>query len=513
LTTTQNPTATQTPPSAPTFSVSNPATGEVVAQVPKLDDAGVAALVDRARAAQPAWAEAGFKERAGLMLDLRSWLVHERRKVAQALMDEGGKTFEDALVEITYTCEALGFWARQAQRCLRDERMRPTTPLLFGRSVVVRWAPRGVIGVIAPWNYPLVLGFGDAIPALMAGNGVVLKPSSVTPLSSQAVIEDGMPAVGFPRDVCLLATGPGHTGSALVDSADMIMFTGSTEVGKGIAQRAAQRLIPVSLELGGKDPMIVLSDADLHRAVEVAVTGGLMNSGQTCMSVERIYVEEPVYDDFVKIMADKVSSLRMGPPASPGTVDIGSMTGPGQSEIVDAHVRDAVQKGARVLTGGRRRDGSGDFYEPTVLVDVDHSMACMTEETFGPTLPVMKVRDAEEALRLANDSPYGLNSSVFTRDLDRGEQIARRIDAGNACVNDALTNYFELRAPFGGWKQSGLGGRHGEEGIRKYCKAQTVLVTRFAPPRDPLGYPRTRVTSKLLEATLVMLYGRRRRRR
>jgi acyl-CoA reductase-like NAD-dependent aldehyde dehydrogenase len=510
--TTQSRAAETASTSPSTFAVTNPATGEVVANVPSLDMADVEALVARARAAQPAWQALGFKERGNLMLDLRAWLVKNRKKVAEALVAEAGKTYEDGLIEVTYSCEALGFWAKQAPRYLRDEKLKPRTALMVGKRVVVRNAPRGVIGVIAPWNYPLVLGFGDVIPALMAGNAVVLKPSSVTPLSSMAMIQDGMVAVGFPADVCLLATGPGRTGSALVDTCDMIMFTGSTETGKMIAERAARRLIPVSLELGGKDPMLVLSDADLERATDVAVSGGLTNAGQTCMSVERIYVEEPVYDQFVQILTDKVSKLRTGVPGTPGTIDIGSMTGPGQSDIVDQHVRDAVAKGARVLTGGKRRAGAGDFYEPTVLVDVDHTMACMTEETFGPTLPVMKVRDVEEGLRLANDSPYGLNSSVFTRDLARGEEVASRIEAGNACVNDALTNYFELRAPFSGWKTSGLGGRHGAEGIKKYCKQQTVLTTRFAPPKDPLAYPRTKMTAKMLEATLVLLYRKGRRR-
>ena len=503
----------ETSTTTPTFDVHNPATGEVVAQVPSLDEGQVAALFDRARVAQPGWQALGFKARGELMLDLRAWLVKERKLLAEALISECGKTYEDALVEVTYACEALGFWAKRAERYLRDERITPRSPLLLGRKLVVRYAPRGVVGVIAPWNYPLVLGFGDVLPALMAGNAVVMKPSSVTPLSSIAMIEQGLPAVGFPNDVCLLATGPGRVGSVLVDHADMIMFTGSTETGKMIAERAARRLIPFSLELGGKDPMIVLRDADIQRAAEVAVIGGLGNAGQTCMSVERIYVEEPVYDEFVQALTDKVSALRTGAPGKPGDTDIGSMTGPGQIDIVDQHVRDAVAKGARVLTGGSRRAGAGDIYEPTVLVDVDHSMACMTEETFGPTLPVMKVHDVEEALRLANDSPYGLNSSVFTRDLARGEEVARRIEAGNACVNDAMTNYLELQAPFAGWKESGVGGRHGAEGIRKYCKQQTILITRFAPPKDPLGYPRNKLSSKILEGAIVMLYGRRRRRR
>jgi len=228
----------------------------------------------------------------------------------------------------------------------------------------------------------------------------------------------------------LVATGRGATGAALVDAADMIMFTGSTGTGKKIMAQAAETLTPVSLELGGKDPMVVLRDADLERAANTAVQWAMSNSGQICISVERVYVEEPVYDEFVDKVVGKVQALRQGAPGAPGSVDVGAMTFPSQIDVVDSHVKDAVEKGARVLTGGKRGEGPGLFYEPTVLVDVDHSMACMTEETFGPTLPIMKVRDEDEAIRLANDSPYGLDSSVFTRDVDKGERVARQIEAG-----------------------------------------------------------------------------------
>jgi acyl-CoA reductase-like NAD-dependent aldehyde dehydrogenase len=232
------------------------------------------------------------------------------------------------------------------------------------------------------------------------------------------------------------------------------------------------------------------------------------NGGQVCISVERVYVEEPVYDRFVSKVADNVRALRQGVPTGPGTVDVGSMIYPPQIDIVDAHVRDAVAKGARVLTGGKRGTGPGAFYEPTVLVDVDHSMACMTEETFGPTLPIMKVRDDEEALRLANDSPFGLQASLWTKDLHRGEQLARRVQAGTVCVNDAQVNYFSLELPMGGWKTSGLGSRHGAGGIRKYCKQQTLLVTRFAGKKDPHMFPYSARKTKLLGGFTKLLYGR-----
>jgi acyl-CoA reductase-like NAD-dependent aldehyde dehydrogenase len=389
--------------------------------------------------------------------------------------------------------------------------VRTRSPFLLGKRIVVRYRPAGVVGVIGPWNYPLTNTFGDAIPALMAGNTVVMKPSEITPLTSLLVAE-GAGAIGLPDGVLSVATGAGETGAALIDHVDMVMFTGSTRTGKKIMSRAAERLIPVSLELGGKDPMIVLGDADVERAANMAVMWSMSNSGQICQAVERVYVEEPVYEQFVSSVVEKVSVLRQGVPRAPGEIDVGAMTFPPQIEIVERHVRDAVDKGAQVLVGGHRAAGPGRFYEPTVLTGVDHTMEVMRDETFGPVLPIMKVRDAEEAVRLANDSRYGLNSSVFTKDVEKGERIARRLEAGNACVNDALINYLAHEAPFGGTNESGLGVRHGPQGIRKYCSQQTILITRFGPKREPTMFPNKRVTSKVFERLMVLMWGRRRRR-
>jgi acyl-CoA reductase-like NAD-dependent aldehyde dehydrogenase len=293
----------------------------------------------------------------------------------------------------------------------------------------------------------------------------------------------------------------------------MIMFTGSTRTGKKIMARAAERLIPVSLELGGKDPFIVLSDADLERAANMAVQWSMSNSGQICMAVERVYVEEPVYDQFVTKVVERTRALRQGPPGRPGDVDVGAMTFPPQVDIVRDHVQDAVDKGAQVVVGGRAGEGPGHFFEPTVLTGVDHTMKIMTEETFGPTLPIMKVRDADEAVRLANDTRYGLNSSVFSKDVARGEQVARRLHAGNACVNDALMNYLALEAPFGGSNESGLGARHGAAGIRKYSATQTILVTRFGPKRDLTMFPNSALKAKAFEKLMVLMWGRKPRRK
>jgi acyl-CoA reductase-like NAD-dependent aldehyde dehydrogenase len=489
--------------------VENPATGEVIAHVPDAAPEAVADVVRRARVAQPGWEAMGFEGRGRVMLRAQKWLMDHADRVARTIVSETGKTFEDAqLAEITYGGGAFGFWAKNAAGFLADEKVRTSSVLVKGKALKVRYAPLGVIGVIGPWNYPFTNSFGDCIPALMAGNAVVLKPSEETPLTSM-LMEEALRECGLPADVFQVVTGRGETGAALVDHVDMVMFTGSTATGKKVLARAAETLTPVSLELGGKDPMIVLSDADVERAANAAVYYSMQNSGQTCISVERVYVEAPVYDEFVAKVTEKARAIRQGDPSGgPGTVEVGAMTFPKQVDIVEDHVNDAVEKGAKVLVGGKRREGRGRFFEPTVLVDVDHSMKAMTEETFGPTLPIMKVADAEEAIRLANDSPYGLGASVFTKDVARGEQVARRVEAGSVDVNDAMVNYSALELPMGGWKSSGLGTRHGAAGIRKYTKQQALLVSRFHPKRDLHMFPYKARTTNAVMRALKLLYGR-----
>src|SRR5437660_11068580 len=440
--------ATGTRPEIP---VENPATGETIATVPDLGADKVAEMAARGRAAQPEWEAYGFEGRARVLRRAQKWVMDNADRVVDTIMSETGKTYEDAeLAGIGYAGNAFGFWAREAANYIGDEKVKTSQVLVKGKKIILRFRPLGLIGVIGPWNYPLTNSFGDCIPALAAGNSVILKPSEITPLTSLLMAE-GLRECGLPENVLQIATGRGETGAALVDQVDMIMFTGSTRTGRKVAEAAARRLIPASLELGGKDPMIVLADADIERAANFATYYSMQNAGQTCISIERVYVEEPVYQEFVDKVSEKVRALRVGKPEGPGSVEVGAITFPPQLDTIKDHVADAVQKGARALTGGHELEGNGRFFEPTVLVDVDHSMKVMTEETFGPTLPIMKVRDAEEALRLANDSPFGLGASVFSKDAARGEGVARRIEAGAVAVNDAMLYYSALELPMGGW--------------------------------------------------------------
>jgi acyl-CoA reductase-like NAD-dependent aldehyde dehydrogenase len=488
--------------------VKNPATGEVLGTVPAVAAEEVADVVARARAAQPGWEALGFDGRGKVLKRAQKWLMDNADRVARTIVAETGKAYEDAmLAEVGYAASAFAYWAKKAPKLLADEKIRSSSPFVLGRKLIVRYAPAGVVGVIGPWNYPLTNSFGDCIPALAAGNSVVLKPASLTPLTSMLMAE-GLREAGVPEDVFTVMPARGPVAEELIDHVDFVMFTGSTEVGKRVMARAAKTLTPVGLELGGKDPMVVLEDANLERAANAAVHYSMQNGGQTCISVERVYVEEPVYDQFVGKLEQKMRKVRQGVPGGPGETDVGAVTSPPQVDLIDKHVQDAVSKGARVLVGGKRGNGSGDFYEPTLLVDVDHSMECMMEETFGPTLPVMKVRDAEEAVRLANDSPYGLQASVWTKDVGKGERLARLIEAGVASVNDAQVNYLALELPMGGWKQSGLGARHGADGIRKYTKRQALLITRFATKRELHYLPYKAGTTKLASRLVKLIYGR-----
>jgi acyl-CoA reductase-like NAD-dependent aldehyde dehydrogenase len=488
--------------------VENPATGQTIGHVPDLDAAAVKHMVDIARAAQPAWAELGFDARAKVFYRARKWLVDNRERVARTIVEETGKTHEDAmLAEVLFIADSFGYWAKSAPKHLADEKVKSHSPFMLGKKLMIRYQPRGVIGVIGPWNYPLTNCFGDGIAALAAGNAVIFKPSEITPYTTM-LMQECMRDAGLPDGVMQVATGRGATGAALIEHVDYVMFTGSVATGKKVAAEAAKTLTPFSLELGGKDPMIVLKDADLERAANGAVFWSMANGGQICQAIERVYVEEPVYDEFLNKVVEKTRALRQGVPGEAGAVEVGAVTFQPQLDIMEDHMQDAVQKGAKVLVGGKRREGEGRFFEPTVVVDVNHDMKLMQDETFGPILPVMKVRDEQEAVRLANDSRYGLNSSVWTKDIAKGERIASQVQAGSTCVNDAVSNYAAQELPFGGVKESGIGVRHSSAGIRKYCNTHAILITRFAMKRELYWFPFSKRNAKLLERILVWMYGR-----
>ena len=457
-----------------TGSILNPATGAVAGQVQWTDPADVPTIAAGLRAAQHEWEQRGAKGRNKVLARFAVWLADHRSEIEELLIKETGKSAVDAVQEVSMLIMILSYYIRTAEKALEPEKRPAALPFMAIKKITVHYRPRPVVGVIAPWNYPVANAMMDGIGALAAGCAVLLKPSERTPLTAE-VLRRGWQESGGP-EVFELAQGARAVSEAVVDNVDYLQFTGSSATGSKVMERAARRLTPVSLELGGKDPMIVLDDADIDLAAHAAVWGAMFNAGQTCVSVERVYVLDSVYDQFVKAVVSDVQSLKVG--AGEGNT-FGALIDEQQLAVTERHVRDALAAGARALTGGRRTDTSGSFYPPTVLVDVDHSMACMTEETFGPTLPIMKVGSVAEAIRLANDSQYGLSASVFSRDFDRAKNVALRLDCGAVNINDVITNLMCLTAPMGGWKTSGIGARFGgADGLRKFCRVETIVGPR-----------------------------------
>jgi acyl-CoA reductase-like NAD-dependent aldehyde dehydrogenase len=511
------PTATETTRTEPqttngkppeTFEVVRPADGSVIREVPVDGPERVREVVARVRGAQPAWEALGFDGRRLWLERLRDWLLEHGDRLTDVMQEESGKVRADAGFEVPHLCDMVNYYGENGARFLADEEPRPHLPLIKGKRLRIVHRPYPVVGIISPWNFPLILSAGDAIPALFAGAAVVIKPSEITPLCLMELVRAWREEIGGP-DVFDFVNGMAETGGALVDECDFIGFTGSERTGKAVMKRAAETLTPVSLELGGKDPMVVLRDADVDRAVNAAAWGGLVNSGQVCLSVERVYVEEPIYDEFVTKLTERVEELRQGYDGDSYGADIGAMTAPSQTEIVSDHVEDARAAGARILTGGKRREGPGDFYEPTVIADAAPSMKVMREETFGPVIPVMKVPDAEEAVRLANDTTYGLGGAVFAGDTREGERVARRIETGACDVNDVLAHYQVLEIPMGGWKHSGIGTRHAGNGIRKYCRSESITVPRLPTAKSELlWYPYTSRKRGLLRRVIHFFNAR-----
>jgi betaine-aldehyde dehydrogenase len=435
----------------------------------------VPAVVADLRAEQPSWEALGVEERVKWVRRYRDWLLDNEKELAALLREDTGKPAAEAPIELHLTIDLANYYCANAASFLKSQSPRPHNLLTFSKALEVEHRPYQVVGIITPWNFPLALTLFDCIPALLAGAAVVTKASEFTP-RAVAFAAAGWKAIGAPP-VFRVVEGAGDVGQDLVDQVDYVQFTGSTRTGTLVAQQAAGRLIPFSLELGGKDPAVVLADANLDQAAAGVVFGGLMNAGQMCTSVERVYVEAPVYDEFVLKLVEKVGELRQN--ADDGfATDLGPMVVDSQADIVERHVDDAVAKGATVRIGGERVLG-GRFFQPTVLTGVDHTMDVMTQETFGPVLPVMKVADADEAVRLANDSDYGLSASVWTGDKKRGKEIARRLEVGAVEVNDVNTHLACFPVPQAGWKTSGVGARFGgAQGITKFCHPHVVTSNR-----------------------------------
>jgi betaine-aldehyde dehydrogenase len=492
--------------SAESVAVHNPADGSLIATLRVDGPDRVAEVVARVRGNQPGWEALGIKGRARWLGRLRDWMLDHKDEIADTMQAETGKVRAEASNEVPYLADLINFYGSKARRFIGEQRVAAHLPLMKVKRLRVQYRPYPVAGVISPWNFPLILSLGDAIPALQAGCAVVIKPSEVTPLGLGEIVTAWKEEIGAP-DVLEVVNGMGETGSALVDEVDIVQFTGSDRTAKKVLARAAETLTPVSAELGGKDPMIVLRSADLEKAVNAATWGAFANTGQVCISVERVYVEEPIYDEFVQRLAKEVGELKQGADGRRYGSDLGAMTFPPQTGIVESHVADARERGARILTGGARIEGEGDWYPPTVVADADHSMKVMVDESFGPVVGVMKVRDAEEAVRLANDSRYGLMASVFGRGKE-AETVARRLEAGTVNVNDVLVGFLTTDVPMGGWKDSGIGFRHGEYGIKKFVRPESLVFPRLRLKRGPLYFPYTEKRRRQLRR-LATFFGAR----
>jgi acyl-CoA reductase-like NAD-dependent aldehyde dehydrogenase len=485
----------------------------VVGRVAVTSAAEMEAVAARLRAAQPAWQAMGVEGRAEWLGKWRDWILDHTDELLSMVQRETGKSWGDTAGSEALVPQLINYWTDNAAEFLADENVRPVGAANAAKKLTVAYEPYQLVGVITPWNGPLSVPMLDIAPALMAGCAVLSKPSELTPLCWQLMIA-GWREIGAP-DVLAAVYGYGETGSAVIDLVDFVMFTGSVNTGRRVAVAAAQRLIPCSLELGGKDAMIVCADADIDRAVDGALWGGYFNSGQICISVERVYVEAPVYDEFVQKLVAGTKQLRQGIDTQHDySVDVGAMANEQQLKIVARHVDDAVSKGAKVLVGGEADTTRGYFYRPTVLVDVDHGMDCMREETFGPTLPVMKVGDVDEAIQLANDSRFGLAGSVFTRDKDKAMAVAKRMNTGTVNINNVLMGVAQTPVPMAGWGESGLGSRQGgAAGIRKYCQTKSIVGDRFAMKKELNWYPYTRRKGRILTGMLRVLNARDWRRR
>jgi succinate-semialdehyde dehydrogenase/glutarate-semialdehyde dehydrogenase len=483
-----------------------PATGELIGEAPNTTADEVKQAVARARRAQEAWGALPIEERAHRVLRFKDAIVDRSDEIVDLLARECGKPRHEALLhEVMVVADLTTYFAKHAAHILEPRQL--SLHLMKHRKSFVHYVPRGVVGVISPWNYPFQLPMRDVVAALLAGNAAVLKPSEVTPMVALKAKEiwDG---AGLPEDLFQVTTGYGQTGAALIDSGiQFLVFTGGVATGKRVAAACGERLIPCVMELGGKAPLIACSDADVERSAQAITFGGFSNCGQVCISVERVYAHRDVHDAIVARVVELTRGLKQGDPAA-GVVDIGAIIFAPQMDIADKHIADALAKGAEVRTGGKRVAGKGQFYEPTVLAKCDHSMSVMKEEIFGPIVPFMKVTSEEEAVRLANESHLGLNAYVFSADREHGHRLAERIEAGSVLVNDVLSNGGTVEAPFGGIKQSGFGRAMGDDSLREMCNVRHMSVDRLAlGSKDPLWFPYTEKSYGLFKKGFRVMFG------
>ncbi len=473
----------------------NPATGAEVGRVPQTSADDVKAAVTRSRSAFQNWKKTSFKERAAYIMQAREVILSQMDEIAHLISAESGKPFGEAIsMEIAPVLDLMQYFARNTEKLLGPTKIGIGLYALLGRSSKIVYHPLGVVGIIPAWNYPFSIPLGEAVMALMAGNTVVIKPSELTPMVGLKIGEIFEKAQSTTNlrlsNIVQIVTGDGQTGAALVEAApDKIMFTGSVATGKKIAAAAAKNLTSCVFELGGKDPMIVFADANLELAAGAAVWGAFCNSGQSCSSVERLYVQENVAEVLTRKIVEKVRELTQGVGDSED-ISIGAMSSERQIKIVEDHVEDFRAAGAKIEIGGRRNpDLEGLFYEPTVITNASNDMRAMQEETFGPTLPVATFTTEEEAIRLANDSEFGLTASVWTRDRAKGERVARQIEAGSVCVNEVLYTHGIAQTPWGGFKNSGRGRTHGREGLMELVQPQHIHINLLALLPDAWWMP------------------------
>ena len=483
-----------------------PATGELIGEAPNTTPDEVKQAVTRARRAQEAWGALPVAERAARVLRFRDAIVDRADEVIDLLSRECGKPRHEALLhEVMVVADIATYFGKNADRILAPRQL--DLHLMKHRKSYVHFMPRGVVGVISPWNYPFQLPLRDVMTALIAGNAAVLKPSEVTPLVALKAKEiwDG---AGLPEDLFQVVTGYGPTGAALIDAGiQFLVFTGGVSTGKRVAAACGERLIPCVMELGGKAPLLACSDAEIERTARAITFGGFSNCGQVCISVERVYAHRDVHDKLLERVVELTRELRQGDPAK-DFVDVGAMIFAPQIEIVEKHIADAVEKGAVVRTGGKRAPGRGQFFEPTVLANCDHTMSVMREEIFGPIVPFMKVSSEEEAVRLANESHLGLNAYVFSADREHGKRLAERVEAGSVLVNDVLSNGGTVEAPFGGIKQSGFGRAMGDDALREMCDVRHISVDRVGMgDKDPLWFPFTEKSYGFFKKGMRVLFG------